>query len=159
MTHSIRTASMHARRTAVAAFVSALLSAAILMALTPSTASASSPGNGVCEATEFCLGYTYNLGGGIYDNHNILDNKLYDNWFVPNRGYGVVDNNTYSAANKGSLDVLIYDGSGLSGTSALAPACIHAGRGINLPLKWRDHVSSYQFVGRSLCDRYEVLAY
>ena len=153
MTTSIKTASMPTRRIMVAALVSALLSVGAFMAMSPSSASAS-PGNGRCESGEFCMGYTYNLGGGMYDNPN-SDSKLYDNWFVPNMGQGVVDNKTWSVKNNGiSYDVLIYNASFYRGT----PWCLRRNRGlVNLPAMWRDLISSFQFVTPTQCSRYTQL--
>lgn len=158
MSRSIRTTSMATHRIAVALAVSALLAVASFMAIAPNSASASS-GDGRCLSNEFCLGWNYDVlyhpKDGVYDNDNISDYKLYDNWFVPNWGQGPVDNNTWSAVNKKSVDVLVFDGAGYTG----AGACIHAGRGINLPYDWLERIGSWKIAARSVCDGYRVLAW
>ena len=185
MTHVIPAAAMRPRRIALAALVSALLSSVVSMTMSLSTAlavqnndkamspsttlapllatapdTASAANNFQCKPGEFCLGRLYNLTGGLYQN-TISDPNLLDNtWFYytnphDNEQLGRVTNNSWSAANKGRLDVIVYDGYGYIG----AGACIHAGRGINLPADWRDRISSFRFATRSVCNSYRVLAW
>jgi hypothetical protein len=164
MTNSMTTASIPRRGIVVATLVSALLSIAGYMAISPSTASAG-PGNGRCESSEFCLArLTVSSGAdwtnglewpnGMYDNSG-SDGRLYDNLFVPSVFDRPVDNNTWSAANRAIYsDVLIYDRNDHTNSPEFrAPGCIRRGRGVNLA-RWRDHISSFKFVPANLCRGY-----
>ena len=100
------------RSTVVAGLAAALL----LVVMTAAPSSASAANNWVCEAGEFCMGYQYNLSGGLYQT-TITDPDLGDNtfyyWTDParNETLGRVSNNTWSMKNNHSTyEVLVYDG-------------------------------------------------
>jgi hypothetical protein len=125
----------------------------------PDKDAASAPHNFKCEPAEFCLGRRYNLTGGLYQN-TISDPDLGDNtWFYSkdpenNALLGRVTDHSWSASNPTKRDVVVYDRRNYTG----AAACIQTGRGINLPADWRQRISSFKFVPRSVCNRYQVLA-
>ena len=143
MADSIKTASM-VRGSLLPALVSALLAVCGIMATTASSASAASY-DGVCESGEFCMGYMYNLSGGLYDNSGSdPDADLGNDRFVRNWAQ-FVGNNTWSMQNKGRThEILVYDGAGYQG----AVACLKRSAGIlNLDGSWwKDRISSYKWV-------------
>lgn len=111
-----------------------------------------------CQPDKFCLARFANMSGGLYqstrDDPNLADDSFY--YFTDpakNEQLPRVRSHTWSAWNRGSDDVIVYDGRASTG----AGACIHAGRSMNLPTNWRDRISSFRFATRSVCDRYKEL--
>jgi hypothetical protein len=110
--------------------------------------------NSRCQPGRFCLGRMAYMSGGLYQ-HKVSDRNLGDDVFYyytdldRNKRLGRVTNQTWSAWNRGRLDVIVYDRPAFTG----ARACIPAGQKINFPGRWQDRISSFQFVAAPGCRR------
>jgi hypothetical protein len=98
------------------------------------------------------------MSGGLYQGTGNDPNLGDDRFFYhsdpeKNEQMGPVADRTWSAWNRGGRDVIVYDGPNATGKGA----CIHTGRQINLPDRWKHRISSFRFAPRSVCDEYSVL--
>lgn len=156
MTHIISAASVPKRRIAVTVLVCALLSIAASMAMSSGTASAAT---GSCDPGDFCLYWGANWTGGLYEFAG-SDGNLHNDFFENTHTNVIVGDNTQSVWNRG-----VNDPSGLVDVVAHeypAPLrgnglCIRQGRQANLPVNWRDRISSYRWVTPATCNLYPQL--
>jgi hypothetical protein len=115
--------------------------------------------NSTCQPGKFCLGRLAYMSGGLYQ-HKVSDRNLGDDTFYyytdpdRNKQLGRVTNHTWSVWNRGRLDVIVYDRPAFTG----AEACVPAGQKINVPDRWQDRISSFEFVARPGCKRYAMLS-
>jgi hypothetical protein len=134
------------RRYALAALVSAVIGAAILLALSPPKASA----GGLCGEGDFCLLYNGNLANGLY-RFGGSDSNLNNDRFKHNHTNMIVGFNTTAAWNRGLRgaldDVIIYDKPGWR----VPFGCIRRGHNGQLPLEAFHRVSSYRWVSNRAC--------
>ncbi|PSK64659.1 hypothetical protein B0E53_03385 [Micromonospora sp. MH33] len=100
----------------------AVAGAAMLVAVSPTTASAATPRNGVCEGGEICFYYLDNLGGSLsdftasVDNYGTTQPTCYD-FKSAGSGQGqCIKNNARSAWNRSSRTVRVYYNSYYGGT-------------------------------------------
>jgi Peptidase inhibitor family I36 len=116
-----------------------------------------------CQPRKFCLAKTHNMSGGMYqtvvDNPERGDADLRDDTFArfgneeQDKALGPVSDNTWSAWNRSGHDVIVYE----HPRSAGAAACVRNGGKINITARWKDRISSFEVVPRSVCSRHEVL--
>jgi hypothetical protein len=124
----------------------------------PPTAKASILEKLRCQPGKFCLARYHNMSGGLYQGTGNDPNLGDDRFFYhsdpeKNEQMGPVADRTWSAWNRGGRDVIVYDGP----NATRKGACIHTGRQINLPDRWKHRISSFRFAPRSVCDEYSVL--
>jgi hypothetical protein len=141
-----------------AALVVGLLAVAAFIAMAPAKASAGS-NNFQCEEGEFCLGYMYNLSGGLYQNvssDSDLRRHTFYRYLDPSQNTIRValqtHGNSWSAYNYGKSalleDVLVYSKPDYQGRKA----CIARGTRLNvLPDAWKDQIMSFQWVTSAYC--------
>ena len=137
-------------RVGASACVATVLGAAALVAGPMTTAQAAT---GSCDPGDFCLYYATSRTGGLYE-YSGSDSSLANDHFENSQTNQVVNNNTWSAWNRGTgtglVDVLVYDGTGYSSSAR----CIKQGRVVNTLGSFNNRVSSYRWVTRSVCDTY-----
>ena len=137
-------------RLAAAASIATIVGSAALVAGPVSTAQAAT---GTCDPGDFCLYYLFNRSGGLYE-YSGSDSNLANDKFENQQTNQSVDNNTFSAWNRGTgsglIDVLVYDGPGYSSTAR----CIRQGRVVNNLGSFNNKVSSYRWVTRAVCNTY-----
>jgi hypothetical protein len=160
MPRSISTALLPRRQIATA-LVSGLLGLAALLATSPAGAATDSPTT--CDPGEFCLGYQFNLSGGLYQNKGD-DPNLSDNVFLPSRQHRVAKN-SWSAYNHGTPqsngknDVIVYELPNYNEHGA--SACITLGR--LLPdlftrhENWMGRIMSFKWARHEDCVPHGVL--
>ena len=119
-------------------------------ALVPATASA---GYGRCDPGEFCLYYSVNRTGGVY-NFSGSDRNLFNDRYEGRHTDEVVANTSISVWNRGVADpsgkndVLVY-----ATVSGAAPRCIRRGRWGDLPNEWWQRIDGYEWVTRARCNK------
>ena len=137
-------------RVGASACVATVLGAAALVAGPMTTAQAAT---GSCDPGDFCLCYATSRTDGLYE-YSGSDSSLANDHFENSQTNQVVNNNTWSAWNRGTgtglVDVLVYDGTGYSSSAR----CIKQGRVVNTLGSFNNRVSSYRWVTRSVCDTY-----
>lgn len=100
---------------------------------------------GTCDSGEFCMWYLLSYHGGLYEWSG-NDSSLANDHFENAQTNLIVNNNTWSAKNRGTAqaydDVRAYDGYSYSGASRCFP------RGASVPDlgSMRDRISSYRWV-------------
>jgi hypothetical protein len=93
------------------------------------------------------------MSGGLYQSA-VNDPNLADETFyyygdpAKNEQLPRVGSHTWSAWNRGSRDVIVYDRPASTGPGA----CIRPGPQINLPAEWKDRIASFRFATRSVCN-------
>jgi hypothetical protein len=118
-------------------------------ALVPAIASA---GYGRCDPGEFCLYYSVNRTGGVY-NFSGSDRNLFNDRYEGKHTHTVVANTSISVWNRGVAhpsgknDVLVYATLGNS-----APRCIRRGRWGDLANEWWQEIDGYEWVTRTRCN-------
>jgi hypothetical protein len=140
MTHQLH---LRTPRILIALLIAAIAGVGAFMVAAPGAKAAT----GSCDAGDFCMWYLTHYNGGLYEwsgNDSNLSNDRFENTNTDK----IVNNNTWSARNRGNPDpyddVRVYDGFGYSGASRCIP---YNGSVADLGIgAWRDRISSYKWV-------------
>jgi hypothetical protein len=125
-----------------------------LLAVTALVPAIASAGYGRCDPGEFCLYYSVNRTGGVY-NFSGSDRNLYNDRYEGAHTHTVVANTSISVWNRGvadasgKTDVIVY--SGLASDSARR--CIPRGAWGDLDNLWWQEIDGYEWVTRARCNK------